>query len=165
MRNTFLTASFLFLLASCAPLNVTPATTQLQLREFQSREFYGQNPTLLLKALVDVLQDDDFIIQNAVVDLGVITASKEIDIENASEAFFSRVFGGDDARWQKHSVIEASVNVSPRGGSTRVRVVFQKKTFDNRGAVLSVERIDDFDHYQEFFSRVDKGIFLAVQGI
>jgi hypothetical protein len=41
-----------------------------------------------------------------------------------------------------------------------VRASFQRKVLDNRGGVLQVEPIDDPKFYQDFFSRMDKSVYL-----
>jgi hypothetical protein len=50
--------------------------------------------------------------------------------------------------------------VSEFGKLTRVRVNFEHKTVDERGGTLEVHQLDDPAFYQDFFSKVDKGIFL-----
>ena len=51
-------------------------------------------------------------------------------------------------------------NVSEFGQQTKVRVSFQRKVLDNRGDVVEVEPIDDPVFYQDFFSRMDKSLYL-----
>jgi hypothetical protein len=115
---------------------------------------------MVMKSLLNVLQDDGFIVKNANVELGLITATKEVDVENKGEAFFAALLAGRDARWKKNSVIECSGNVSEFGTQTRVRVNFQLKVMNNRGEVMGVQQVEDPNYYQEFFSKVDKGIFI-----
>jgi len=43
-------------------------------------------------------------------------------------------------------------------------VNFQAKTLDNNGQPLEVETIADPSFYQQFFAKVDKGIFIQKQG-
>jgi hypothetical protein len=62
-------------------------------------------------------------------------------------------------------VIEVTVNVSEFGNKVRVRASFQSKVFDNKEAVMQVKPIEDETFYQEFFAKVDKGIFLQQQNI
>ncbi len=59
--------------------NASPKT-QLQLREFQTRSYDTDDTEMIMKAMVNVLQDDGFAIQNANVDLGLITATKEMSV-------------------------------------------------------------------------------------
>ena len=62
--------------------------------------------------------------------------------------------------YRKTEQIEFTGNVSEFGEQTKVRVSFQRKVLDNRGEVVEVQPIDDGDFYQNFFSRMDKGLFL-----
>ena len=154
----FLISGSLFLV-SCAT-TPTPQKTQLQIREFQTRSYDTNDTKMVMKAVLNTLQDEGFIVKNAVVELGLITATKEIDIESKSEAFFATLFAGAQATWIKNSTIEASANISEFGPQTRVRVNFQIKTLDNKGGVREIKQIEDGQYYQDFFSKVDKGIFI-----
>jgi hypothetical protein len=57
-------------------------------------------------------------------------------------------------------VIDCTSNVSERAQQTRVRVSFQRKVLDNEGNIMRSEPIDEAAFYQDFFSKVDKAIFL-----
>ena len=70
------------------------------------------------------------------------------------------LFEGDNARYKKNSIIECSGNVSEFGSQTKVRVNFQTKMMNNKGEVMDVRQVDDAKYYQEFFRKVDKGIFI-----
>ena len=111
-------------------------------------------------ALLNVLQDDGFIVKTAVVDLGLLTASKEVDVEKPASALFAKLMSGISARWKKNKIIETTTNVSAFGKQTRVRVNFQMKTLDNKGGVCEIRQIEDLNYYQEFFSKVEKGVFI-----
>ena len=144
----------------CATTGVTPTKTQLQIREFQTRSYETNDVKMVMKAMLNVLQDDGFIVKNANVVLGFLTATKEVDVESKGEAFVAGLFLGAQARWKKNSIIESTANVSEFGKQCRVRVNFQVKVMDNKGGVLEVKQIEDERYYQEFFSKVDKGIFI-----
>jgi hypothetical protein len=172
------------LLASCTIINrpprLQPPETQLQTREFQTREFDTNDVKLVMKALLNVLQDDGFVVKNAVVDLGLLTATKEIQLTGqptASDSYWSEAFaallsgrnnqGGrqqQEQRYNKFKQIEASVNITELGKRTRVRANFQAKVLDNTGNPAEVYVIKDPKFYQDFFAKVDKGIFLQKQG-
>lgn len=153
--------------------------TQLQVRQFQTREFDTNDTKLVMKALVNVLQDDDFIIKNAVVDLGLISASKEIDMaaegrgskKDFWEDFFKAIFSdkksyrNDPTIYNKLKIVEATINVTEYGRRTKVRANFQAKILDNRGNPVEVFIVDDEKFYRDFFAKVDKGIFLQKQGL
>ena len=148
------------LLVSVGCVPPAPQKTQLQIREFQTRSYDTKDTRMVMKALLNVLQDDSFIVKNANVDLGLITATKEVDVENKGEAVVALLFAGENARYKKNSTIESSVNVSEFGSQTKVRVNFQTKMMNNKGEVMDVRQIDDAKYYQEFFGKVDKGIFI-----
>ncbi len=173
--------------AGCTIVNRAPQTqppkTQLQIREFQTREYDTNDVKLIMKAVLNVLQDDGFVVKNAVVDLGLLTATKEVDIaqgrtSTASDDYwgevFSSVFRGSsyktrtnrtqDVRYNKFKVVEVSVNISELGRRSKVRANFQAKILDNTGQPVEVSVIEDPKFYQDFFVKVDKGIFIQKQG-
>jgi len=173
-RCSLLAATLAAAAAGCSA-GVKPAQTQLQVREFQTRTFDTANSKLVLKAMFNVLQDDGYVVKNAVVDLGLITAVKEIDLapgQSGGGAGFGStvVFGGhggfifgvpaSNPTFHKTEVRDFTGNVSEFGHQTKVRVSFQRKTLDNRGDVVEVAPIDDPAFYQDFFSRMDKSLYL-----
>lgn len=139
--------------------------TQLQVREIQSREFDTPDKKLVMKSMMNVLQDEGFILKNAVPDLGLLSAEKNIDIENKNTAFLLCLLDGKNARWDKQTLLEASANVSEYGNKTRVRMNFQTKTVDNFGAPKDVQTIKDPNYYRDFFDKVSKSIFIQEQNI
>src|SRR5262245_18417327 len=148
------------LAAGCAT-GVPPPQTQLEVRAIQTRTFDTADSKMVMKAMFNVLQDDGYVVKNAVVELGLITAAKETDHApqrsepSGSELVvgpfwgISRLRGAPDYR--KTDVRDFTGNVSEFGKQTRVRASFQLKVLDNRGGVLQVEAIDDPKFYQDFF--------------
>jgi len=139
--------------------------TQLQVREIQSMDFETDNTKLVMKSMMNVLQDEGFIIKNAVIDLGLLSAEKNINIEDKTQAIFMTLCVGNSARWDKQQILEASANVSEFGHKTRVRINFQTKTMDNFGCPKDVVTVKDPLHYQNFFEKVGKGIFIQEQDL
>lgn len=152
-----------------------PPKTQLEVREFQTRTFDTADHKLVMKAMLNVLQDDGYVVKNAVVDLGLITATKDIDVapgRSGSGGLLGGtvVFGGpggvifggpqNQPGYNKTETRDFTGNVSEFGAQTKVRVSFQRKVLDNRGDVVEVEAIEDPVFYQDFFSRMDKSLFL-----
>jgi hypothetical protein len=137
-----------------------PARSALETREIQTRNFETHNTKLVMKAVLNALQDEGFITNNAVVDLGLITATKEVDTQSDSSAFFGTLLMGNEATWEKASVMEATINVSEFGKQTRVRVSFHRKLLNNHGGLMSVAEVSEPLAYQDFFSKIDKSIFI-----
>lgn len=174
-------------LTSCTFVNQPPPPpkTQLQIREFQTREFDTNDVKLVMKAVINTLQDEGFVVKNAVADLGLITASKELQISNQRSGssndtdywtdVFVKMFGGKNSssssgsreqpRFNKFKIVEASVNVTEMGNRCKVRANFLAKVIDNQGDPSEVYTVDDAKFYQDFFSKVDKGVFLQRQGL
>jgi hypothetical protein len=166
IRHLFILFSFFCVITSCAPRQPEPPPkTQLEIREFQTRTFSTENVRLVMKSMLNVLQDEGYIVKNVALDLGFLTAAKEEDIEHSSDRFWMGLAAGKDARWIKHKIIEATCNVTEFGNQTRVRVNFQQKIMDNHAAIVTIKQITDEHFYQDFFSKVDKGIFIQEQNI
>lgn len=180
------------LTSGCVFVSRTPPPavpqTQLQIREYQTREFDTNDVKLVMKAVLNVLQDEGFVVRNAVPDLGLLTASKEYQVASTSsagrssgsdtwadifEAIFSSRTGGRSSRRsssdspirvQTFKQIEASVNVSELGSRCKVRANFIARILDGNGQPLEVYAVDDMKFYQDFFVKVDKGVFIQKQG-
>ena len=153
------------IMLGCATTDVNTQKSQLQIREFQTRAYDTNDTKMVMKAMLNVLQDDGFIVKNAVVDMGLLSAEKSVDVQNNGEAFMIQFFGGQNAVWKKASIIECSANVSEYGKECRVRVNFQVKIMDNKGGIMKIEQINDEKYYQDFFAKVDKGIFIQKEKI
>ncbi len=160
MKKTHVVFLVVILFISACATTQAPPKTQLQIREFQTRTYGTNDIKMVMKAMLNVLQDDGFIVKNASVELGLLSATKEVYIENKGEAFVATLLDRKNARWKKNSIIESTANVSEFGKECRVRVNFQLKVMDNRGGVVDIQQIEDQKYYQDFFSKVDKGIFI-----
>ena len=168
------------MISACTIVNTYQAPdapkTQLQTRQVQTREFDTNNVKLIMKAVINVLQDDGFIVKNAQLDLGLLTAQKEIDLSQSrgnSNDFWSEFFKGidrnrsrnsTDLTYSKIKIVESSVNISEFGKQTKVRANFQVKVLDNLGNPKEVYHVEDAKFYQDFFVKVDKGVFIQKQG-
>jgi len=182
-------AASLAVLISCTVIDsgVRPAAqkvdSQLQVRERQTREFDTNDTKLVLKAVLNTLQDDGFIVKNANTELGLLTAQKEVDMNSSSTsknsddnvwgAIFDSMLNSNRNRntnqqnkpVKKFKLIEVSVNVSEIGSRSKVRANFQAKILDDSGKTLDVYEVDDLKFYQDFFAKVDKGIFIQKSGL
>lgn len=158
-RDGLLLALALVSGAGCASTSPAPPKTQLEIREYQTREFDTSDSKLVMKAMLNVLQDEGFMVRQANSELGFLSAQREIEVKK-TPTFFDLLMQGKDARYEKNSIIEVTVNVSARAEKTRVRANFQLKVMDNVGAVAKVRTMSEAAYYQEFFAKVDKAVFL-----
>lgn len=150
---------------SCSFYSQQPEMTQLQIRQLQTRTFAVADSKRVLKEMINVMQDDAFIVKNANAELGFLTGEKDVDVENGWNKAMSILAGNNNSSWKKNQVIEISANVTQFGKETRVRVNIQKKVFDNFGRVMKVHPIYDSKYYQEFFDKVHKGLFIEQEKI
>ena len=157
-------------LGACASAGGGAAVPQspLQQRELESRT-YSSGTRDLMRAVLAALQDDGFIVRTADADLGLITATRESARPVSGARRVGRVLaivmtygaaailpGPKDAS----SVLEATANVAAFGSEARLRINFQLKRVEDGTRVKEVRTVLDARVYQEFFAKVDKGLFL-----
>lgn len=170
------TLLILFILCLALPVNakkrqaetiITPMT-QLEKRQFQTRTYESSDKALVMKAMLNVLQDEGFIVYNANPLLGFIYGVKDFDTSDPN-IDISKEFGLSKSRlnWNgvKVATIETTANVTEYGKSMRVRVNFKRKLLNIYGNAQFIDDVNDETYYQDFFSKVDKAIFLQKQKI
>lgn len=137
--------------------------SQVEVRNFQTRTYATNDSKLVLKAVVNVLQDVGFIIKTAETDLGVVTAERWADILHTKKAL--KQARKQERALAKTVVTECSANVTPHGNECRVRLTFQQRQLSASGAVMAALPVQDARFYQDFFAKVDKGVFLQKEGV
>jgi hypothetical protein len=80
---------------------------------------------MVMKAVLNTLQEEGYIVKNAVFDLGLLTTTKETNIEDKGQVLLQKLLRKKRATWPKNSIVEATANVSEFGKETRVRLNFQ----------------------------------------
>lgn len=143
-----------------------PVKSQLEIRQLQQRDFETDDYELVFASMMNTLQDEGFIIRQAQSDVGLLHGSKSIDVADPGAVFgesFMSIMTGTQASYANNAELEVAANVSRlrgKGSIVRVRANFESKVYDNNGAVYDSEVVADENFYQEFFSKVSKGIFL-----
>ena len=164
MQNTAkLLLVMLFLITSCS-FNNTPDLkldhSALQLRQFQKKEFNGVNKIAVMRAVVASCQDLGFTVKNSTPELGIIVAEMQISASSSTTQYLQ-------SWWYKETTIasikhiDATINVEEIGkGKVIVRSSFVAKALNKMGGTIKAEPIISPEFYQDFFSRIDKAIFL-----
>lgn len=150
----------LVLFSSCARSGDDPVIAQMRLRKMQTRTFVGATAKAVSKELLAVLQDEGFIVKNVSNELGLITAERDTNIEKLSSKFWAYVFSGKKARWNKHSLIEITSNISEEPGKTKIRINLLLRVFDNLGRIVDVHQVLEEEAYIDFFNKVQRGLLV-----
>lgn len=123
--------------------------TQQEKSQWQTRLYDIEDAKLILKAILNVLQDDGYIVKNLQADLGCIEAKKEklLDINPFS-------YGS------KYQVFDVTINITKYGNQTRVSASFFKslRMTAQGGKAPEPKPVSSQKFYQDFFSKVDKAI-------
>ena len=163
MRNTGIALLLAIIVApiAFAGCATTQAKPQFQVREFQTRSFETADVKAVVKALMNVLQDDGYVTKQANLELGFVSATKEYE-EGLKLGELLNPFK-TVGEMSRNTIVEATFNVSQYGEKSRVRATFQTKTLDRKGRVNKIKQIDDEQFYTDFFSKLNKGIFIDVE--
>lgn len=162
-------ACITFLFGSSITVNAAvQQKTQLEKRQCQTRTFDGIDKATIMKAMLNVLQDEGFIVNNANPLLGFISGTKEFDIRDKT-INIEKEFGVKKNSLMFQGVrvasIEATANVSEYGKEIKVRINFKRKLLNVYGNAQNIDEIIDESFYQDFFAKVDKAIFIQKQKI
>lgn len=117
---------------------------------------------MAMKALLNVLQDEGFVVKSVDSSNGVLVAAKEVSIEKASSRW-SSIFSSTpegEPKWDKGGIVEAVVMVNKVSDGCQFRVNFQRKAFSKIGRVSDIETLVDEGYYQEFFTKVEKALYI-----
>lgn len=148
-------------MTSCSSRSsAVPQKSQLQIRQMQTYTFDVDDFKMVMKAMLNVLQDEGYVVKNVDMSLGFLTATKDVEERRALNIWFS-----DNPQWINQIIIDVTANVSEYQDKIRVRASFQQKEIDNLGVVYSVRQIDNPEFYQNFFSKVSKSIFIQQENL
>ena len=116
-----------------------------------------------MKALLNVYQDEGFMVYNANPLLGFIYGSKDFDTSDP-DIDISKEFGLSKGRLNingvKVATLETSANITEYGQTIRVRVNFKRKLLNVYGNAQFIEDVNDETFYQDFFEKLETAIIL-----
>jgi hypothetical protein len=147
------------------------SATALEDRQMQSRRFDTLDETGILASSVGVLQDLGYALDISNADLGVLTASKELDATNAGQVaamiLLAALGGGatpidDDQKVRVCIVVNESLEDK---GSSVVRITLNRFIWNTQGQITKAETLKDPELYQAFFAKLSKATFLEAHQI
>ena len=175
MKKFFIITLIICFVLSCFSCTVTYAKpqanevitpqTQLQKRQYQTRMYTGIPKADLMKSMLNVLQDEGFIVNNANSLLGFISGAKEFSPNDKTIDVKAELGTTKGLTGCVVAVIEATANVSEFGKDYRVRINFKRKLLNVYGNAYKITEVTDEKYYQNFFGKVDKAIFIQNQKI
>jgi hypothetical protein len=131
---------------------------QEQLKNVQIKSFRAEDKKIVFKSIISILQEDGFMIDKMYSDLGMITAFKELDIEQLSSVFIGISCWGNKASWEKQKIIMATIDLREQDEQLRVRVNFRFKILNNHGQLVTIEQVTNPRFYQEFYDKLDEEV-------
>ena len=138
----------LAVLSGCA----TTGMSTMQKRTIETRELAADYKTSF-RAVMTVLQDNGYIIKNAQMDAGLITAEKNIEA-GAGEQILETLFVGAD-KAIKGRVYEVSLTLEEWSPElTKARVSLQKVEYDASGRGRSTQNVSDPATLKQLFEQV-----------
>ncbi len=169
------------LLAGCATDPIPERALRLEestleVRAVQTRKLAAPSETAIMTAMVAVLQDMEFNIDRVEKPLGILTASKVSDADDAGEKrglFFLDLLcaagGGSEcdnmstAKDEQRIILTMVAMPSlERQGEYSVRVTLQRIIFDKMDRVKIQERITAPEIYRQVFDNLRQSLFHEV---
>jgi hypothetical protein len=165
----------LALLAGCSTSPPADAfklpPTSLADRQMQSRRFDTMDQQDLLAASVGVLQDLGYALDVSNADLGVLTASKELDAENSGQiaaAILLAVLGQSPQPWDDDQRVRVCLVVNQsleNPEASLVRITISRVIWNTQGQITRAETLNVPELYQAFFDKLSKATFLQAHEI
>ena len=144
---------------------ITPMT-QLQKRAFQVRTYKNGDKVVLMKSVLNVLQDEGYIVYNVNSLLGFIYAVKDFDTSDRN-IDIAKEFGFSQSRLTYNGVkvatLESCVNITEYGDTVRARVNFERKLLNEYGNARFLDDVEEEQFYQDFYAKVDREIEIQKQ--
>ena len=179
----------LVILSMMVPSFAKSAQTLLEVRELQTRYFETNNEQKVMKAVINTLQDNGFIIQNIENEMGYITAKKDFRARRTDKTRVAvhcfwiataavtygisipvahMAFRRMSNELSLHPVVvDTNITIEKVGKRTKVRFSLVEKIMENSDGYMFVKssprkvvRYYTPEIYQEFFNQVDKNLFL-----
>lgn len=144
--------------------------SQLQLRQIQTKIINSTDKTVIMQALMQLLQDDGYVVKSVESDIGFFQAVKKLDgdYKGYEFALYDIIYPIAIAKviaaygpWGDKYIKELEATVSMRKYKTKiaVRVSFRVELKDD-GKVISSSTVTDSKYYKEFYTKFDKALFL-----
>lgn len=170
MRTLFLYLCLLFSVTSCASYTnyYKLDKNYLQNRQISTKDFKVNDEELVLKSSIQVLQDLGFNIDESEKNLGIITASKNKEINSTVRVvnvFVLMAFSETNTTYDIRQKIYVTVSTKKNSDNfVSVKVTFARKIWNNLEQ-FRVEKIYNKDIHKSFFDKLEQSLFLVKNNI
>lgn len=139
---------------------ITPST-QLEKRTFQTQTYNNIDQNKILKTVLNVLQDEGYLVYNVNSLLGFIYAVKDFDTTDPN-IDISKEFGFTKSRLNYNGVkvatLETAVNVTSYGDLVKIRINFKRKLLNQYGNAQFIDDVSDKEFYKNFYDKLDTAL-------
>jgi len=135
-------------------------------RQLQTRRYETKDEKRILSACAALVQDLGFNIDETESRLGLVVASKErsaVETGQVIGSILSAALTGTSTPIDKVQKMRACIVTRPGGRSGEsilVRVTFQRIVWNSAGDISKREGLFEEEHYQGFFEKLSKAVFL-----
>jgi hypothetical protein len=142
----------------------------IETRRVQSRRFDSKDEKKVLMACGNLLQDLGFNITESDAGSGLIVGHKDRSAvearQVAAKVLVASLFLGTNIAIDKNQKMKASIVTRPANkNSIGVRVTFQRLVYDDQNRLSKAEALSNPLHYQEFFEKLSKSLFLNAHNL
>ncbi|MDD3236616.1 MAG: hypothetical protein PHV37_00785 [Candidatus Gastranaerophilales bacterium] len=140
-----------------------PIVPQLQMgkKPYQLHTFKNTDKISVMKAMIDILQSDGYMINTANPQLGFIAGALDFDSEDTT-VDIAEEFGASKAGlfWKgiRTASIEISANITDFGPDTKVRMIYKRKLLNTYGNPQYINEVTIQRRYEYFYDRVEQEI-------
>ena len=128
-----------------------PQLSPMQKRQLTTRVING-NHKMVFKSVMTVLQDNEYIIKEAKMDSGLITAEVNRESDFFTQLFTYSKYSGSS---NKGTIVEVSAIVNELNASaSEVRITIQEKVYSSSGGTTSSKQIYDQKIYKALFDSI-----------
>ena len=145
--------------------------SSLEERQLQSRRFDTLKHEEVLAAGAGVLQDLGYALDVSNADLGVLTASKELDASSAGQIatmILLAALGGGSTPVDKNQQVRVCLVINRSledENSPVVRITLNRIIWNTQGQITRSEALTEPELYQAFFAKLSKATFLEAHQI
>ena len=138
----------------------------LELRQVQSKLYEDLNEEVVISSAVSVMQDLGYTIKETESKLGLVVGEKKRDATEAGQVALAILgaFLGARTEIDSNQAIKMSLVVSPislnNKTSFQARIAIQRVVWNTAGRISKIETLSDAEIYNEFFTKLDKALFL-----